>query len=85
MVPEEELLLVKNYLLGAFQRSIDGPFALAERLKTLHITGQNQEYLVRYLDNLKKTNQQDLLTLAQRHFNPTGLTQITVGKKSLSA
>jgi len=29
-VKEEELQLVRNYMLGSFLRGIDGPFALAD-------------------------------------------------------
>ena len=34
IVSQEELTLVKNYLMGSLMRSMDGPFALSERLRT---------------------------------------------------
>ncbi|MCC6690831.1 MAG: insulinase family protein, partial [Bacteroidia bacterium] len=35
LIPQSELELVKNYMLGDFVRSIDGPFALADKFKKI--------------------------------------------------
>lgn len=80
LVPEEELLLVKNYLYGSFQRSVDGPFALSERFKSVLLSGLNYDYFIHYLDTLKNITSEEILTLAQKHLLPSDFSQITVGK-----
>ena len=52
LVPEDELSLVKNYLLGSFQRSIDGVFALSERHKTLHLNDLTNGHYSKYIERL---------------------------------
>ena len=44
-VPDKELDLVRNYMLGSLLRSMDGPFALAESLKSLVEYGLDVEVL----------------------------------------
>ena len=48
--PETEINLVRNYLLGEFQRNLDGPFALADRFKNLKLHGLGYDYLNKYLN-----------------------------------
>ncbi len=81
LVQEEELSLVKNYLLGSFQRSIDGPFALSERFKTVLLSGLNYDYFINYLDIVKNITSDDLLTLARKYLSPSEMTQISIGQK----
>jgi zinc protease len=80
MVPEEELSLVKNYLYGSFQRNVDGPFALSERLKTVLLSGLNYDYFKRYLDTLKTIDPETVQNMARLHFSHSDFTQVTVGK-----
>ena len=79
-VGSDELNLVKNYLFGAFQRSIDGPFALADRFKTLLLSGLSFDYYYKYLETVKNVSGKELLEMAQRHLPPSQMTLITVGK-----
>jgi zinc protease len=81
LVPDEELSLVKSYLLGSFQRSVDGPFSIAERFKTLLLSGLNYDYFSAYLDTLKTINSEEVQLLAQKYLSATNFTQVTVGKK----
>ena len=37
-VSDEELSLVKNYMLGSFLRNSDGPFSMSDRFKTIHFS-----------------------------------------------
>jgi len=81
MVSEEELSLVKNYLYGSFQRSVDGPFAISERFKSVLLSGLNYDYFNTYLDTLKNIRPEALLGMAQKHWSRADFTQVTVGKK----
>jgi zinc protease len=80
LVPDEELSLVKNYLYGSFQRSVDGPFAISERFKSVLLSGLNYDYFIRYLDTLKNITPGEVLMMAQKHLLPSDFSQVTVGK-----
>lgn len=79
LVPDDELQLVKNYLLGSFQRNIDGPFALADRLKTVLMHQSGLVYYREYLEILDSISSIDLLNLAQKYFSKESFSEVVVG------
>jgi zinc protease len=78
-VPEAELHLVKNYLIGAFQRSIDGPFALADRFRGLQLFNLGYEYLENYLLLLNTITPEMVMELAKTHLQPDSMTEVIAG------
>lgn len=83
LIPESELDLVRNYMIGTFLRSTDGPFALADRFKALYGYGAlDYSYYQRYIDTVKTISADTLRTLAQRYLDPKDLLQLVVGKRS---
>jgi len=81
LVPDDELNLVRNYLAGSFQRSIDGSFALADRYKSVLTYGLGSTYFYNYLSVLKTITSEELRTLAQQYLSAEMLSQVTAGKK----
>ena len=81
-VPEEELDLVRNYLAGSFQRSIDGPFAVADRFKSIVTYGLSSEYFNRYLHHIKTISAQELQELARLYLSLSDLSRVTAGMSS---
>jgi predicted Zn-dependent peptidase len=79
-VKEEELDLVKNYLLGTFLRSVDGPFALSEKFTAIKDYGLTNEFYQSYVKHIKQANANDLMLLAQKYLNKNDLCQLVVGK-----
>lgn len=79
LIPEEELDLVRKYLWGSFQRSIDGPFALADRHKALLLSGMGTGYFERYLDTLKTITPDQLRECARQWLPEAHLTEVIVG------
>jgi predicted Zn-dependent peptidase len=80
-VPEKELKLVKNYMIGSFLRGIDGPFALAERfLGILDYGFDFNEYYNRYIRTIKKITSEQLLELAEKYFCKNSFYETVVGK-----
>jgi zinc protease len=79
-INNEELTLVKNYLTGAFQRSIDGPFALAEKHKMLTLNNLNIKYLNGYLGKIKALSATHIKEVANLYLKDTDLSEIVVGK-----
>jgi predicted Zn-dependent peptidase len=80
LIPLDELNLVKNYLFGSFQRSIDGSFSLADRHKILLLNGLSISHLESYLETLKNVTSQELLETARLYLQAADLTEVVVGR-----
>lgn len=81
LLPDQELNLVKNYLLGSFLRSIDGPFAIADRYKMLLDYGFTYEYYQDFVDTIKHVSASELRALANTYLQEKDLSTVIVGKK----
>lgn len=79
-VPYEELNLVKNYLAGTLLRSLDGPFALAEKFKAAHIFGFDMNYYNNLLKHIHAITPERIQELAKSYLQPDSLTEVVVGK-----
>ncbi|MFN9596799.1 MAG: M16 family metallopeptidase [Bacteroidota bacterium] len=77
--PETEINLVRNYLLGEFQRNLDGPFALADRFKNLKLYGLGYDYLNKYLNYLNNFSSDSLMETANTYLQPAEMTQVIAG------
>ncbi len=76
-----ELELVKNYLLGTFLRSVDGPFAMAERFKGLLEYNLSYDYFDKYIATIKGISASQLRDLANTYFDKESMIELVVGKK----
>ncbi len=81
LVSNDELELVKNYLLGTFLRSVDGPFALAERFKGIMQYGLDYDYFDNYLKTVKTISASKIKALANEYFSRESMIELAVGKK----
>ena len=80
LIPADELTLVKNYMLGSFQRSLDGAFALSERYKMLCTNGLDRSYLEKYPERLMHIQPEVLKMCAEKYLQDSDLTQVVAGK-----
>jgi predicted Zn-dependent peptidase len=80
-VDQEELAMVRNYMMGSFLKGIDGPFALIDRFKTIHLSGLDYDYFDRYLRTLESIGPEELKDLAVRYFDRNDLCELVVGIK----
>ena len=81
LIPEEELEIVKNYILGVFLRSIEGPFSLAEKFKSIWEFGLDYDYYNRYVEAVKNCTAPELMELANKYLKEEDLIELVVGKK----
>jgi predicted Zn-dependent peptidase len=80
-IGEDELRVAKNYLLGSFLRSIDGPFSLADRFKILKNYTLEYSYYYEYIEIIKNSTADKLIDLANKYLNEDTFTKVIVGSK----
>jgi len=80
-VPEDELQMVKNYMLGSFLKSIDGAFNLADRWKGIMFYNLDYDYYDRFIKTVRTISPAELMALAQKYLSRESLCELVVGKK----
>jgi predicted Zn-dependent peptidase len=80
-VAEDELQMVKNYMLGSFLKSIDGAFNLADRWKGIMFYNLGYDYYERYIKTVSMITPEELMALAQKYFGKENMSELVVGKK----
>ncbi len=80
-VPADELQLVKNYLRGNFMRSMDGPFALADRFKHIWLHNMDYSYYEKYVDALGTITAKELMEMANKYLQKDSMYELVVGAK----
>jgi predicted Zn-dependent peptidase len=82
LIPEEELNIVKNYMLGTFLKSVEGPFAQAEKFKAIYDFNLTYEYYKNYLNTVKNISSKELIKLANKYLQESDLFQLVVGSRN---
>jgi zinc protease len=79
-VPVGELETVRNYMLGNFLRTIDGPFALAEKFRGIWEFGLDYSYFEKYFNAVKTVTPAELMALANKYLREEDMLQCVAGK-----
>jgi predicted Zn-dependent peptidase len=80
-IPQEELDTVKNYILGIFLKSAEGPFALADKFKGVYDYNLNYDYYNRYFKAVQNITSEELKRLANQYLQEADLFELVVGKR----
>jgi predicted Zn-dependent peptidase len=80
IIPEEELSLVRNYILGEMLNNFDGPFAIAEAYKGIMEYGLDIDYFNKAIETIKTIQAKDLKRLAKEHLHEDSMIQVIAGK-----
>jgi len=75
---DEELLLVKNYLLGGLLGDLDGPFSILQRWRTLILNDFKEDYFYNNINIYKTITAAELQQLAQKYYNPENFYEVVV-------
>ncbi|HUX85138.1 MAG TPA: pitrilysin family protein, partial [Chitinophagaceae bacterium] len=67
-VEEEELHLVRNYLMGSVLGDLDGPFQLIQRWRDLILNGLDETYFNKNIETVRTITAEELLVLARKYF-----------------
>ncbi len=81
IIPDKELNLVRNYILGNFLRSIDGPFAIADKFIDVLNYQLDYNYYFKYFDVIKNISAEKLKQLAEKYLDNDNMFELIVGKK----
>jgi len=81
LVGEEELTLVKNYMLGSMLGSLENIFSHADKFKNLHFFGLDYDYYDRYINKVKSITAEEIRDLANKYLTTEEFTEVVVGKK----
>lgn len=66
-VDEEELLLVRNYMMGSILGDLDGPFHIISRWKNIILNGLDENYFYKQMDTIRKVSAKELQELANKY------------------
>lgn len=80
LVGEDELALVRNYMLGAMLGSLENAFSHADKFKNVYFSGLDYNYYENYIETIKSISAADLKQLANTYLNTENFTKVVVGK-----
>lgn len=78
-VTDEEMDLVRNYMMGRLQNGLDGPFKVASMYKGLYTYDLDIDYLYSLVDVINTITPQRIQELANKYLDPSSMHEITVG------
>lgn len=81
LIDDKELETVRNYILGHFLRSVDGPFSLADKFKAIWEFGLDYDFYDNYFAAVKSVTTLELRELANKYLQERDLIECVAGKK----
>jgi predicted Zn-dependent peptidase len=78
LVDEEELLLVRNYLMGSILGDLDGPFQIIGRWKNIILNGVPETYFYDSINTIKTISAEELKELAEKYLVPDDFYELIV-------
>lgn len=78
LIDEEELLLVRNYLIGSILGDLDGPFQVIGRWKNIILNNLTEQYFYDSVNTIKTISAEELKDLANKYFKPEDFYELVV-------
>ena len=78
LVDEEELMLVRNYLIGTILGDLDGPFQIMGRWKNLVLNNLTDDYFYKSVETIKTISAEELRELAKKYLIPEDFYELVV-------
>lgn len=79
-IPQDELALVRNFMLGSMLGSLENVFSHADKFKNVYFSGLDAGYYDRYTAVVKNITAEELLQLANKYLDYEGFYKVIVGK-----
>ncbi len=81
LIPAAELETVRNYMLGTFASSLNSPFALADKFKSIHFEGLDYSWYKKMLAAYRSITAEELRETARKYLREEDMTEVVAGKK----
>jgi predicted Zn-dependent peptidase len=78
-VPEDELKMAKDYIVGSFPLQIETPAQVASRVMTIEIYGLPKDFYDRFREEVKKITAKDIQETARKYLHPDKLLIVVSG------
>jgi zinc protease len=78
LVDEEELLLVRNYMMGSLLGDLDGPFQIISRWKNIVLNNLTEQYFYDSIHTIKTISAEELQALAEKYLQPEDFYELVV-------
>jgi len=79
LVPQGELEMVRNYMLGNMLNMVDGPFHVADVVKTMVLNKMPYGTFDTLIETVNTISAQELRDLAQKYWQPQQMWEVTAG------
>ena len=77
-VAEEEMQLVRNYMMGSILGDLDGPFHIIARWKNYVLNGLDGNYFYSAINTIRTVSTEELQQLAKKYLNPEEFYELVV-------
>lgn len=77
-IPDDELMLTRNYLIGTILSDLDGPFQVAGRWKNYILNGLTAEHFYSNVQIIRSTTPEELQDVAKRYLDPESFYELVV-------
>jgi zinc protease len=77
-IPADELLMVKNYLMGSILGDLDGPFQIIGRWKNLVLNGLDESFFNESIQTIRTVNPEELTELACKYLTEDAFYELVV-------
>ena len=81
LVSEEEMTIVRNYMLGEMCRNYESPFSLSDAWIFVATSGGSDDYFARSLQAVNEITPAEIRDLARQYLCKDNLKEIVAGKK----
>ncbi|MFI5187408.1 MAG: M16 family metallopeptidase, partial [Chitinophagales bacterium] len=78
LVDDEELLLVRNYMMGSILGDLDGPFQVIARWKNIILNNLDEKYFYNSINTIKTITAEELKQLAEKYLQPEDFYELVV-------
>ncbi len=78
LVDDEELLLVRNYMMGGILGDLDGPFHIIARWKNIILNGLTEKYFYDSINTIRTISAEELRQLANKYLQPEDFYELIV-------
>lgn len=80
LVSESELKRVKNYMLGIFLRTFDGPYAQLDAFRSIDDYNLKNSFFKKYIETVKTITPIQIRNLSEKYLQPSSMFEIVAGK-----